>query len=184
MQGERTRQDNRAEYRLYLQSPHWQATRKAALERAGQRCQLCNRAGRLDVHHRTYERVGHEKPGDLTVLCRKCHDIFHGAARVKAAGFGGRTFLKPDEQIARSDAILRILEADGPLTLAMLADRMECAYQVVGVCLVSLRKRGYVAKSTAQKKRWQLTAKGSERVTGRADRGLGDFLTGEIRRAA
>jgi hypothetical protein len=30
------------------------------------------------VHHRTYERFGREDTGDLTVLCRRCHTLFHG----------------------------------------------------------------------------------------------------------
>lgn len=34
----------------------------------------------FNVHHRTYERLGKERLGDLTVLCRKCHGLFHGKA--------------------------------------------------------------------------------------------------------
>jgi 5-methylcytosine-specific restriction endonuclease McrA len=64
-------------YDEYLVSPEWRARRLAALERAGDRCQLCNRDGHLHVHHRTYDRVGHEDPGDLTVLCDECHAWFH-----------------------------------------------------------------------------------------------------------
>lgn len=67
-----------AEYEAYLRSPTWRAKRQLALSAAGNRCQLCNAAERLDVHHRTYERFGgDELPGDLTVLCRPCHDHFH-----------------------------------------------------------------------------------------------------------
>jgi len=48
--------------------------------RAGGRCQVCNSPDGLEAHHRTYERLGDELPGDLTCLCRKCHQIFteHG----------------------------------------------------------------------------------------------------------
>lgn len=71
------------EYReVYLRSPHWATTRKVALERAERRCQVCNAKDNLDVHHRTYERLGEERPADLTVLCRRCHDLFHGATTV------------------------------------------------------------------------------------------------------
>jgi len=69
------------EYHQYLASREWAARRAAALERAGHRCQVCNAdrwfAGSLEVHHRTYERLGNEAPGDLVVLCRHCHDLFH-----------------------------------------------------------------------------------------------------------
>ena len=64
-------------YAEYLQTPEWFAKRTAALRRAGYRCQLCNRTGRLEVHHRTYERRGNEAPEDLIVLCEGCHEVFH-----------------------------------------------------------------------------------------------------------
>lgn len=69
-------------YREYLQSEHWLNMRRGALERAGWRCQVCNSKTRLDVHHRTYERRGHELPDDLTVLCRSCHETFHKNGRL------------------------------------------------------------------------------------------------------
>lgn len=69
---------SRAKYREYLQSPEWQVRRQWALARAGYRCQVCNGQGVLDCHHRTYERVGREHPEDVTVLCRRCHQLFHG----------------------------------------------------------------------------------------------------------
>jgi hypothetical protein len=65
-------------YREYLESAAWRAKREEAIERAGGRCQLCNVAAPvLHVHHRTYERVGRELPGDLTVLCGPCHRRYH-----------------------------------------------------------------------------------------------------------
>ena len=64
-------------YDLYLQSPHWQRIRLVALERADWRCQACNTPHRLHVHHRTYERLGREAVGDLTVLCEDCHRKVH-----------------------------------------------------------------------------------------------------------
>jgi len=32
----------------------------------------------LDVHHKTYENYGDERPEDLVVLCRSCHQKVHG----------------------------------------------------------------------------------------------------------
>ena len=69
-------------YNEYLKSEHWQEVRAGALERAGNRCQLCNRAARLHVHHRTYERRGCELPDDVIVLCADCHKLFHDNRRV------------------------------------------------------------------------------------------------------
>lgn len=67
-------------YQDYLASDHWQETRARALDRAMWRCQVCNTPRSqsiLDVHHRTYERLGAELPEDLAVLCRECHSLFH-----------------------------------------------------------------------------------------------------------
>jgi len=64
-------------YADYLRSPQWQARREWAIAAAGGRCQLCNAAGALDVHHRTYERLGHELPTDLVAICPACHEAYH-----------------------------------------------------------------------------------------------------------
>jgi 5-methylcytosine-specific restriction endonuclease McrA len=66
-------------YKDYLSSQRWKRKARAARQRAGYRCQLCNgRDGTLEVHHRTYERLGFELPGDLIVLCSVCHGRHHG----------------------------------------------------------------------------------------------------------
>lgn len=67
----------RMSYSDYLQTDHWHAVRNAALERAGHACQVCNSKERLDVHHRTYQRIGHEQDADVVVLCHACHSRFH-----------------------------------------------------------------------------------------------------------
>jgi len=64
-------------YKEYLQTPEWASMRIRMLKRAGFRCQLCNREGKLNVHHRTYERRGNEDYADLIVLCGNCHAKFH-----------------------------------------------------------------------------------------------------------
>jgi hypothetical protein len=67
-------------YEEYLASPQWRARREAAIAAAGRRCQLCNASEMesfLQAHHRTYERLGEEASGDLTILCSECHEYFH-----------------------------------------------------------------------------------------------------------
>ena len=64
-------------YEQYLRTDHWLKVRDAAIERANHRCALCNSTVNLHAHHRTYERLGRELPGDITVLCSACHDKFH-----------------------------------------------------------------------------------------------------------
>ncbi len=67
-------------YAEYLRTPEWQQRRRAALSRAYHRCQVCNAGAELHVHHRTYERRGHEWNADLIVLCAECHRRHHGIA--------------------------------------------------------------------------------------------------------
>lgn len=69
----------RDDYREYLRSPEWLARRQWKLDEAEGRCQICNAGGDgLEVHHRTYERLGRERQADLVVLCPGCHEKFHG----------------------------------------------------------------------------------------------------------
>ncbi len=62
----------------YLKSNHWQGIRKIALKRADYKCQVCGKRNtKLNVHHNTYENIGHEYLTDLCVLCVDCRKIFH-----------------------------------------------------------------------------------------------------------
>jgi 5-methylcytosine-specific restriction endonuclease McrA len=66
------------DYYKYITSSRWRhnPARLAELEAAGFRCRLCNSPRnevQLEVHHRTYERLGYERADDLTTLCRLCH---------------------------------------------------------------------------------------------------------------
>lgn len=72
-------------YEEYLQTPHWRRTRDAALRRAGFSCSNspCRERSNLQVHHRSYDRIGCERPDDLTVLCRRCHEGHHRDEAVK-----------------------------------------------------------------------------------------------------
>jgi len=71
-------------YRVYMQSPAWRARRAQAIARAGMRCEECGLYGRgLEVHHLTYDNLGHEPDSDLQVLCLDCHPAAD-AARVGA----------------------------------------------------------------------------------------------------
>ena len=72
---------SRVVYDIYIRSPAWKVKAEACKNAAGRRCQVCNvseHASTLDAHHRTYERLGAELPGDLTCLCRECHGLYHG----------------------------------------------------------------------------------------------------------
>lgn len=61
-------------YLAYLNSAEWKSKRNAALRRFGFRCERCNAKRDLQVHHKTYERMGYERDADLEVLCVDCHE--------------------------------------------------------------------------------------------------------------
>ena len=65
------------EYQQYLKTDRWAKVREQALARFDWRCATCHSDEHLQVHHRTYERVGCEYLTDLTVLCRYCHRALH-----------------------------------------------------------------------------------------------------------
>lgn len=73
------------DYHEYIKTEAWRERAEAAKQRVGHRCQICNRPATrvtLDVHHRTYERLGTERPEDLTVLCRGCHELYEKNRRI------------------------------------------------------------------------------------------------------
>jgi hypothetical protein len=77
----------RDDYAAYLLTEEWRKKRKAAIHRAGGRCQECLVAGLLHVHHLTYERVGREWLDDLIVLCPWHHHCRHnGTPSCKRCG--------------------------------------------------------------------------------------------------
>ncbi len=78
-------------YERYIGTLDWWLVSRSALERAGFQCEhtvavydresgqyrpeRCPAVSELQVHHRTYARLGHEGPGDLIVLCRRHHTL-------------------------------------------------------------------------------------------------------------
>jgi len=64
-------------YYEYIQSDEWKDRAEAAKSRAGNRCQICNSPTKIHAHHRTYARLGCEDPMDITILCDRCHKLFH-----------------------------------------------------------------------------------------------------------
>lgn len=75
---ERVEHLRRLTYAEYLKTDHWQHMRAVAREYYGDSCRLCPSNDHLEVHHRTYDRLGCELLADLIVLCHNCHSIFHG----------------------------------------------------------------------------------------------------------
>lgn len=64
-------------YDEYLLTPHWQEMRRKALRHNFGRCCACGNREDLNVHHLNYDNLYHENVEDLSVLCRRCHEIYH-----------------------------------------------------------------------------------------------------------
>lgn len=71
-------------YRDYLQSPTWRKRRDRALRRVSWQCERCAGVRELQVHHKSYARLGAELDEDLEVLCRGCH-LGHHAVKAQDA---------------------------------------------------------------------------------------------------
>jgi len=67
----------RDSYKIYLRSDHWKDIARRTREYYHFVCVNCRRHaayGKGDVHHLTYENIGHERVGiDTVFLCRSCH---------------------------------------------------------------------------------------------------------------
>jgi hypothetical protein len=79
--------DWRARYEAYIKSPEWRARRAQLFKVRLHKCERCGRMGpsiKLEVHHRTYERLERERDSDLEILCEECH----GKADIERASAG------------------------------------------------------------------------------------------------
>lgn len=63
------------QYQAYLKSFSWHFKRWLRLNYAGHKCENCGSKTGLQCHHRTYERLYHERISDLRILCEICHPI-------------------------------------------------------------------------------------------------------------
>lgn len=66
-----------ASYDRYLASPEWGKRRRQVLARAKGSCEGCGEHPPTEVHHLTYEHVGHEFLFELVALCEACHQRIH-----------------------------------------------------------------------------------------------------------
>lgn len=77
------REDAPSHYLAYLNSPGWRQTRNRKLAEAKWTCERCFARRDLNVHHKTYVRLGMELMSDLEVLCFTCHNGHHNTEAQK-----------------------------------------------------------------------------------------------------
>ena len=72
---------NKTAYKRYLRTQNWQKLRFEVLKRSGGKCERCGyqpwKPNGLQIHHLTYDRVGHESLEDLIAICPRCHMEIH-----------------------------------------------------------------------------------------------------------
>lgn len=74
----KTTRVKKLDYNEYLKSSKWRTFRKSIINDRGAACELCkNKAKRLDLHHKTYDRLFNEGPEDVILLCHPCHEKVH-----------------------------------------------------------------------------------------------------------
>lgn len=70
------------DYKKHLQSSYWRDLKERALRRSNRMCERCGwrilGPYQAHLHHKTYERLGHEDLGDVELLCITCHEDEHG----------------------------------------------------------------------------------------------------------
>lgn len=65
-------------YKDYLNTKHWNNIKnKFYNDFRNASCQICNNKTNLNLHHKTYKRIGKEYISDLIVLCKYCHNYIH-----------------------------------------------------------------------------------------------------------
>lgn len=67
---------NKFSYNEYIHSDWWRARATEYKRKVGYKCEYpgCRAYNVVDVHHKTYIRLGRELDEDLICLCRKHHE--------------------------------------------------------------------------------------------------------------
>src|ERR1051325_9849771 len=130
-------------YRAYLNTSDWCRRRNRALKAAFYRCQQCNSKRDLQVHHKTYERLGAEWDQDLEVLCRDCHEGHHVE---EMAASEHRMFLKLASEVIRGHELDPIADLADAVKAACAKRKIQYnAHQVDKALHLLCGKSKYVA---------------------------------------
>ncbi len=74
-------------YKEYIKSEDWQDVRRRYFASKlwkvqGKKCYCCEERKPVDLHHKTYKRLGYERLGDLIAICRDCHNETHELVKI------------------------------------------------------------------------------------------------------
>lgn len=80
-------------YKKYLQSQHWNNVKNNYYVHNPKECYICGSPEYINLHHKTYKRLGEEREGDLISLCKDHHKECHELIQISKL-FGFYTNLK------------------------------------------------------------------------------------------
>lgn len=73
-------------YQMYLKSNHWQDVRnRYYASKYPYKCNICEVKTGLQLHHKSYKRIGNERLNDLVYLCGIHHKQLHDTLKVSAS---------------------------------------------------------------------------------------------------
>jgi hypothetical protein len=86
---DRLRELGFSSYQDYLRSDHWRELRvryfRSKLPKRNEEglalCQFCDQTSGLNLHHKTYGRLGNERLMDVMLVCRDHHGVIHQLER-------------------------------------------------------------------------------------------------------
>ena len=69
-------------YKEYINSPKWDEVKRCYYRTHPKKCFICGTENNIDLHHKTYTNLGHEREKDLIPLCREHHKMIHDDPKV------------------------------------------------------------------------------------------------------
>lgn len=76
------------DYFMYVHSVPWMVRRDTYFIGRAKTCARCRDPHKkpIELHHLSYEQLGHEPDEDLMPLCRHCHNYIHRMVKMTGKG--------------------------------------------------------------------------------------------------
>ena len=92
--------------------------KKELLKKRGRKCEICEKKVHLIkeplayAHHRHYRTKGHERPQDISILCKECHEALHERSKTRTLDGRDVPFVDPqwENDIMRARPVEPLIE--------------------------------------------------------------------------
>lgn len=143
-------------YKEYLQSDHWKAVKEKYYRAHKRECWVCGSTRQIDLHHRTYKRLGGEHLRDLVPLCREHHHQFHETHTSGNLDKLTKSFVRSTSREHLPDGVTRLMNGKVQVKLPHKNSKRGKKYKKAFACVES----ALAAKTAATR----ITAKRREAV--------------------